>query len=153
MARCYLIALGEEASTELVSGEVSPALMTRSLENDEASLLLVAIKKDGQFDITTAHRSLQRAFLLIQTTVTENREPARPIAIMHYLFLLALARWYNAGLTELNEELPKLLAADGPLEQEVRKTGVLPLLTLYRICQEMVFPKTKPNGAAVAASP
>jgi pimeloyl-ACP methyl ester carboxylesterase len=143
MARCYLIALGEDVSKEPASREIDPALTTRSIENDEASLLLVAIKKDGEFDITTAHRSLQRAFLLIQTTVTENREPARPIAILHYLFLLALARRYNAGIHELNEELPKLLAPNGPLEQEVRRTGVSPLLDLYHICREMVFPEAK----------
>src|SRR5205814_9267425 len=146
MARCYLIALREDDSKELASRKISPALATRSIENDEASLLLVAIKRDGVFDMTTAHRSLQRAFLLIQTTVTENREPARPIAILHYLFLLALARRYNAGLTELNEELPKLLASGAPLEQEVRKTGVPPLLDLYRMCREIVYPVTKTDG-------
>jgi hypothetical protein len=138
MARCYLAALGEDSTGDMASEKLAPTLTERSPEHDEATLLQVATRTATGFDLTTPQRSLQRAFLEIQSLVTERHEPARPIAVVHYLFFLSLAHYYDAGIGELHEELPRLLRRGSALEAEIEKYNLPPLTALYRQCQRML---------------
>lgn len=138
MARCYLVALGKDATGTMNSEKLPPALTDRSPAHDDGTLLQIATRTSTGYDLTAAQRSLQRAFLQIQSLVTERHEPARPIAVIHYLFFLTLAYVCDAGIGELHEELPRLLARGSTLEAEIEKYGLTPLTALYRQCQRML---------------
>jgi hypothetical protein len=134
MAWSYLVKLGHSQAAPLNTEELTRQLTTRSLDHDEATLLQVCTKTDARFWISPVNRSLQRAFLEIQRTVTEGGDQGRLISTIHYLFILVLAHHYGAGISEVHAELPKLLASGSELEAKVLESAVPPLLALYRTC-------------------
>lgn len=132
LAWCYQTAFSSKYLTRLPeNGWVG---LDFSDDMTEKALPMICSRKNSRWILDERSKALQYALLVpIQESSNDTKLAIRAV---HYLYYLVVARKHGVHVTQLNIELPLLLAKGSRFETMVQSFHSVPeVLTLYRRCQ------------------
>jgi len=123
-----------------VFGTPAPAIPWPGLgeheEDEEAALELMCDRSKFPPEVAPRHRSLQIAWLQIQSMIV--LVPHRPISAAHYLYTIVVARRHGVHIAEVSQELPAIFAEDSAVTRAYRDYTLVPeLWTIFERCRAM----------------
>jgi serine/threonine protein kinase len=133
-AWCYLKAI------HAVFGTPAPELPWPGLgeheEDEQAALDLMCDRSKTPPEVAPRHRSLQIAWLQIQSMIV--RAPHRPISAAHYLYTIVVARRHGVHIAEVGQELPAIFADGSYVAKAYQDYALVPeLWTIFQRCREI----------------
>ncbi len=106
------------------------------VEDEAAALELLCDQTTTPWKVSPRHRSLQLAWVQIQSMILV--APHRPISGAHYLYTVVVTKRHNVHIPEVSQDLPAVFAEGSPVELGYKNYTVVPeLWTLYQRCREM----------------
>jgi energy-coupling factor transporter ATP-binding protein EcfA2 len=133
MCWCFLDELSQR------HGRPRPTNPWPGLDGPDAELdgvLMVAGEQGGDWLVTAQHRSLQRAFVLVQYEVL--RKESRKIGAVHYLFMICAAKKRRLHTADVAIALPEFLDEGKPVARAyVAPTSSDEVRTVFERCQEL----------------
>lgn len=133
-AWCYLEAINA------VFGTPAPELAWPGLgeheEDERAALELICDLSKTPPEVTPRHRSLQIAWLQIQSMIV--LAPHRPISAAHYLYTIVIARRHGVHIAEVSQELPSIFADTSYVAKAYKDYALVPeLWTIFQRCRDL----------------
>jgi hypothetical protein len=105
-------------------------------EDERAALELICDLSKTPPEVAPRHRSLQIAWLQIQSMLI--LAPHRPISGAHYLYTLVVARRHRVHIAEVSQDLPAIFDERSPVVAAYKGYTLVPeLWTIYQRCREL----------------
>jgi serine/threonine protein kinase len=105
-------------------------------EDEDAPLDLLCYRHKTPMEVAPRHRSLQLAWVQIQTMILV--APHRPISGAHYLYTLVVCKKHGVHIPEVTQELPAVFAESSPIALGYKNYAIIPeVWTLFLRCREI----------------
>ncbi|HET7504366.1 MAG TPA: serine/threonine-protein kinase [Kofleriaceae bacterium] len=105
-------------------------------EDERAALELICDLEKSPPEVAPRHRSLQIAWLQIQSMLV--LAPHRPISCAHYLYTIVVARRHRVHIAEVSQDLPAIFEDGSPVAAAYKAYTVVPeLWTIFQRCREL----------------
>jgi hypothetical protein len=136
LAWCNIKAFHQQFGTEPPPGPW-PGLGEHEEDERPVLELICDIKKNPP-QVTPRHRSLQIAWVQIQTMVPVVTH--RPLSAVHYLYTVVVAKRHHAHIPEVSQELPAVFQEGSPVWQGYKSyTHVPEVWTLFCRCRDLFY--------------
>lgn len=133
-AWCYLKAFHDALGTP--APELPWPGLGEHEEDERAALELICDLRKSPPEVTPRHRSLQIAWLQIQSMIV--LAPHRPISAAHYLYTIVVARRHRVHIAEVSQDLPMIFADSSPMAKAYREYTLVPeAWTIFQRCRDL----------------